>query len=303
VDLHIVGCGTPVADGDRHGTAYVVQRGDDYIMFDCGPSTTTKLAKMGIRPSWIDNLFFTHHHFDHNVDYPCFLLTRWEESIGGETELNVFGPTLTEQLTHRLMDREEGAFAPDWIARVNHPLSLNAYKSRGGQLPRKEPVTHARDIGPGQVISGKDWQITTAPAVHVQPWLDSLAYRLDTEEGSIVATGDTGPCDSVVELAEGADTMVSICTYVQDDIDGTAEATYQCGSRDVAIMAQRAGVKRLVLVHQVHHLDGPGQMERAIRDITRYFDGEVVWGKELMTVPHGTLQRRRPPPSRSGTGG
>lgn len=286
MDIHLLGSGTPVANGDRHGSSYVVQRGDDYIMFDCGPSTTTKLAKMAIRPSWIDHLIFTHHHFDHNVDYPCFLLTRWEESVGGETDLRVFGPALTEQLTHRLIDREEGAFAPDWIARINHPLSLNAYTKRGGELPRRPPSVHASDIGPGRVVSGSDWEITAAPAVHVQPWLDSLAYRLDTEEGTVVVTGDTGPCESVVELARDADILISICTYIQDDIDGTPEAEFQCGSRDVAKVAQEAGAKKLVLVHQIHHLDAPGQTERALRDITRHYDGEVVWGRELLTIHH-----------------
>jgi ribonuclease Z len=282
--LHILGAGTPVAHGDRHGSSYVVQLGDQYIMFDCGPSTVTKLAKMGIRPSWIDNLVFTHHHFDHNVDYPCFLLTRWEESIGGENQLQVWGPTLTEQLTYRLMDREVGAFAPDWIARINHPLSLNAYQKRGGKLPRKPPSMQATDVGPGKVVTGPDWEITAAPAVHVQPWLDSLAYRLDTEEGTVVVTGDTGPCQSVIDLAKDADVLVSICTYVQDDIDGTPEAQFQCGSRDVAKVAQEAGAKKLVLVHQIHKLDQPGETERALRDITRHYDGEVVWSRELMTI-------------------
>jgi ribonuclease Z len=239
---------------------------------------------MGIRPKWIDHLVFTHHHFDHNADYPCFLLTRWEESIGGENMLRVFGPDHTERLTHLLMDRDEGAFAPDWIARVNHPLSLNAYQKRGGTLPRKPPEMMASDIEAGDIIEGPDWVIRTAPADHVQPWLDSIAYRMESDDGTVVVTGDTGPCDTVRDLAIDADVMVSICTYVQDDIDGTPEAKYQCGSRDVARIAQEAGVRRLVLVHQVHHLDVPGQMERALRDITSIYEGDVVWSHELMTI-------------------
>ncbi|MDH3248189.1 MAG: MBL fold metallo-hydrolase [Acidimicrobiia bacterium] len=282
--IHIVGAGTPVANGDRHGSSYVIQRDDDYLMFDCGPATTNKLAKMGIRPKWIDNLVFTHHHFDHNADYPCFLLTRWEESIGGENQLRIFGPDHTERLTHLLMDREDGAYAPDWIARINHPLSLNAYQKRGGKLPRKPPQMSATDIDAGDVIEGPDWVIRTAPADHVQPWLDSIAYRMESDAGTVVVTGDTGPCDSVRDLAADADVMISICTYVQDDIDGTPEARYQCGSRDVASIAQAAGVGMLVLVHQVHHLDAPGQMERALRDITSIYDGDVVWSHELMTI-------------------
>jgi ribonuclease BN (tRNA processing enzyme) len=44
----------------------------------------------------VDNLFFTHHHFDHNIDYPCFLLCRWDQAAGHGSELNVYGPKLTE---------------------------------------------------------------------------------------------------------------------------------------------------------------------------------------------------------------
>jgi ribonuclease BN (tRNA processing enzyme) len=280
--IHLLGCGTPTSDAERFGSSYVVEVGGQYIMFDCGPSTTSKLVKAGLKPTWVDYLFFTHHHFDHDVDYPCFLLSRWNESIGKENDLQVFGPNLTEQLTHRLMDEKEGAFAHDWIARINHPLSLNAHTSRGGTLPRRPPVIHAKDVGPGKVFSGSNWEVSAAPAEHVQPWLDSLAYRLDTEEGSVVVTGDTAPCDSVIELAKDADVLISLCTYIQEDIAGTPEAEFMCGSETVAEMAQAAGAKKLVITHQAHPLDQPGETERALRDITRIYDGPVVWGKELM---------------------
>jgi len=282
VRIHLLGCGTPYSTAERFGSSYVVQVGAEYLMFDCGPSTTSKLVQSGLRPTWVDYLFFTHHHFDHDVDYPCFLLSRWNESIGKENELQVFGPTLTEQLTHRLLDEHDGAFAHDWIARINHPLSLNAHTSRGGTLPRKPPIVRAKDVGPGSVFSGSSWEVTAAPAKHVQPWLDSLAYRLDTEDGSVVVTGDTAPCDTVIELARDVDILISLCVGVQEDFDGTAEAEYMSGSTAVAGVAQAAGAKKLVLVHQAHWLDVPGQTERALRDITRIYDGEVVWGRELM---------------------
>ena len=57
-----------------------------------------------------------------------------------------------------------------------------------------------------------------------------------------------------------------------------------CGSTNAAKMAQDAGAKRLVLVHQVDIMDEPGETERAVRDIARHYDGKIVWGKELITV-------------------
>src|SRR5688572_25815410 len=206
--LYILGAGTPTPTAQRFGSSYVVEVGDEHLMFDCGPATTHKLVQAGLRPTQIDYLFFTHHHFDHDIDYPCFLLCRWDQGAGQERQLQVFGPQLTEQVTHRILDEHEGAFSHDWIARVNHPLSQQVYVNRGGTLPRQPPSVKVRDIGPGPVHAERDWRVSAAPAEHVQPYLDSLAYRLDSPEGSIVFTGDTQPCQSVVDLARGADLLV-----------------------------------------------------------------------------------------------
>lgn len=280
--LYILGSGTPVPSADRFGSAYIVQIGDEYLMFDCGPSATQKLAKMGLSPVQIDYLFFTHHHFDHDVDYPCFLLSRWNLQIGIENQLKVYGPKLTEQLTRRLMDEKHGAFSHDWIARINHPLSLNAYQVRGGVLPRPAPEFIAKDIGPGKICEGKDWEITAAPAEHVEPWLDSLAYRIDSSEGSLVITGDTRPCESVINLAKDVDTLVCLCVYIQEEIDNTPEADYMCGSITSAEMARDSGAQRLVLVHQIHTLDEKSKREKALDDISNVFKGQIIWGEELM---------------------
>ena len=72
-------------------------------MFDCGPAATHKLVKAGLYPTQVDNLFFTHHHFDHNIDYPCFLLCHWDQAAGKGQELNVYGPNLTEEITQKII--------------------------------------------------------------------------------------------------------------------------------------------------------------------------------------------------------
>lgn len=282
--LSIIGSGGPPPDPDRFGSSYVLRIGGEYLMFDCGPATTYKLARMGMSPTQIDNLFFTHHHFDHDVDYPCFLLSRWDIGSGQENKLNVYGPTLTEQLTERIMDEKVGAFAHDWIARINHPLSLGAYTSRGGVLPRKPPTLNATDIGPDQVITGRNWQVTTASAEHVEPWLDSLAYRVDTDEGSFVFTGDTRPCLSVEKLSRGADVVVFVCVGIQDEISDKPESLYMCGTTDAGKLAQRAEAKKLVLVHNLF-IGDHGPMERAVSDIAKVYDGQIIVGEEMMDVP------------------
>ena len=282
--LQILGCGAAVPDGARFGSAFVVEWMGSRILFDCGPATTFKMAKVGIAPTSIDHVFFTHHHFDHDVDYPCFLLSRWDQSIGREGMLEVFGPAPTEQLTRRLLDADEGAFAHDWIARSNHPMSLHAHQRRGGTLPRRPPDVRSQDLRPNQTVERSDWSVQTMEAAHAQPWLDSLAYRLTTPEGSIVFTGDTGPSGAVAQLAAGADTLVMSCINFQEALDGTPVAASVAGTLTAADLARQADVKRLVLVHQYPHLAEPGHRERAIAEVATRFDGDIIFGDELMAL-------------------
>ena len=280
--IHVLGAGTPTPTPTRFGSSYVVRTGDEHIMVDCGPAATHKLVKAGLWPTEIDYLFFTHHHFDHDVDYPCFLLCRWDQSIGKENTLQVRGPTLTEKITEDIIG-ENGAFAHDWKARVNHPVSQQVFVNRGGTLPRRPPEVDAQDVGPGRVYSGGDWEVNAAHAEHVQPYLDSLAYRLDCPDGSIVFTGDTQPCATVVDLARDADVMLCMCWDDQEVMEQNGEAAYQCGTTGAAQMAQEAGVKKLVLVHIGPHLSGHGPMEKGIGDIRRIYEGEIVFSDELMS--------------------
>ena len=279
----VLGAGTPTPTAARFGSSYVVELGDQYLMFDCGPAATHKLVKAGLWPTKIDHLFFTHHHFDHDIDYPCFLLCRWDQCIGVENQLQVYGPTLTETITDRLIGAT-GAFTHDWTARVNHPTSQLVFVNRGGTLPRNPPDVAVKDIGPGKVCSGPDWDVTAAPAEHVQPWLDSLAYRLETPSGSIVFTGDTQPCDSVTELARDADMMLCMCWDDQEVMNENGEARGQCGTTGAAKMAQAAGVKRLVLVHMGPNLSGRGALDKAKSDVKAAYHGETIFSEELMSI-------------------
>ena len=61
----------------------------------------------------------------------------------------MFGPPPTTEFTRRILDEDVGAFAHDWIARVNAPTSQQVYVNRGGVLPRMPPTVGTHDVGPG----------------------------------------------------------------------------------------------------------------------------------------------------------
>jgi ribonuclease BN (tRNA processing enzyme) len=178
----------------------------------------------------------------------------------------------------------EGAFQHDWRARVNWISSQRVYVNRGGTLPRPAPSFDVQDIVVGDVQTGPGWTMRTGLARHAQPWLDSIAYRLETEQGSIVFTGDTEPCEEIVELSSGADLMFCMCWDNQADMDECGESEGQCGTDGAAGMAQKAGVKRLVLVHTGPAVSRPDSRDAAVQQVSDIFHGEIVFADELMSI-------------------
>lgn len=289
--IYVLGAGTPVPSANRYGTSFVVKVGAEHLMFDCGPAATHKLVKAGLWPTQIDRLFFTHHHSDHNVDYPCLLLSRWDQSVGDVAELEVYGPHPTSQLTQRLIGEDTGAFWDDIRARINHPGSQNVFVNRGGALPRMPPDVQTHDIEPGFALDTDNWSLRTGWAAHAQPWLDSIAYRLETPDGSIVFTGDTRYCEEIIELASGADVLMSMCWDDQSEMDRKKESAYgMMGTLDAATIASKAGVGEIVLVHSHTHLDDPDIQEKAREDMAKLYSGVVKIGEEGLRL---TLESRK----------
>ncbi|MBI2440858.1 MAG: MBL fold metallo-hydrolase [Lentisphaerae bacterium] len=142
VRLHIIGSGCPDPKANRYGSAFLLELDGHGILIDCGPATTYKMARMGLDPRQVRHMFFTHHHFDHNADFPCFALTRWDQSRGHEGPLMVYGPPPTKAFTEELLGKR-GAFAIDWQSRREHPASLACHMARGG-VPAPAATGHPR---------------------------------------------------------------------------------------------------------------------------------------------------------------
>jgi len=251
-------------------------------MFDCGPAATYKLKRAGMDPTDIGHLFFTHYHYDHSADYPCFLLCRWDHERDDVARLNVYGPPPLSRITDRLIG-PAGAFTDDWRVRVNHPASREVYAARGGAQPRPEPCFNIREIACGDRIGISKAVVTVETAVHLQPMMDCLAYRVDWNGGAVVFTGDTGRDEKMTQLAEGVDTLVVNVWDHQANMSAAIAAGF-CGTLDAAEMAAAAGVRRLVIAHQTPGLALAGSREKAIADMAAVFKGEIIFGEEFMCL-------------------
>jgi ribonuclease Z len=280
--ITLLGTGTPAPSLTRQSSGYLIEVGDDIIVMDHGPGAAHRLLEAGCNPTRVTHAFFSHMHYDHMMDYPRLVLQRWDLGAGKIPELKVFGPQPLAKISDRFIG-EDGAFGLDIESRVSHQASKDVYESRGGVLPRKKPAPEIREVVPGDVIEGNGWRVIVGEATHFQPIMDCFGYRLETDEGSLVYSGDSGGVpQGMVDLAMDCDMLIHMCHFASG-MEPTPAYRKASGSH-IADIAKRANVKTVVLTHFIHLLDAPGVLEQLVTEMKQVFDGHIIIGRDLMEL-------------------
>ena len=282
--ITMLGTGTPAPSLERQSSGYLIEVDGDLIVMDHGPGAHHRLLESGHRAVDVSHVFISHLHYDHCMDYARLVLQRWDMGADRIPDLKVYGPAPIARMTEQLFG-EDSVYGPDIRARIEHESSIFVFKERGGKPPRKRPAPQVREVWAGDVIEGAGWKVTVGKASHVQPFLEYLAFRLDSDEGAMCYSGDSGGvCEELIELARGCDVAILMNHYLSGT-EPTASYRAACGNhRDNAVIARRAGVKTLVLTHVLAQIDQPGLREQIIHEIKQEFDGDVIWGEDLMRL-------------------
>jgi ribonuclease BN (tRNA processing enzyme) len=242
VEITVVGSGTVVPRVSRHQSCVVVRAEEEALFFDLGSGAVRGMLRSGIDPFDVDRVFFTHFHPDHTVDIvPLLFAIKYGTEEERERPLTLYGPEPFEDFFGGVAD-----VWGEWM--------LGDYPTEIRELAHTCPSPLTL---PGLRVS---W----APAEH-RP--ESIAYRLDGENGSFVYTGDTEYAESVVELSKGAHTLLIECSFPDD-----APVPGHLTPGGVASIAREAGVERVVLTHIYPSAD----VLDLTREVGRGFEGEVL---------------------------
>ncbi|MCK6452582.1 MAG: MBL fold metallo-hydrolase, partial [Alphaproteobacteria bacterium] len=150
--------------------------------------------------------------------------------------------------------------------------------------PRRPPAPEVREIGKGELVETGHWRVSAVEVPHAQPSLTCLALRLDTDRGSMVYTGDTGPSKALEKLAEGCDVLIHMCAYMSGTVDNQATQLGTSGHLEAARTAAASRARRLVCSHIYDQFDRPGVREKVIAEMARVYDGIIVFGEDLMAL-------------------
>lgn len=289
--LTVLGSGSPKPSATRANSGYLVEIGGDRVLFDHGFGSAQRLLELGVAAQSISHVFLTHHHYDHMGDLARLILNRWDQMRGDHEELEIFGPKPLHQIISRLVG-PDGAYATDLWARTESECSRDLYAVRGGLGKRSWPAPVIEELVAGDVVERQGWTVSSATAIHCPGYLECLGYRIDAGGHSIFYTGDTGPSESLTELAEGCDLMIHMCSQTSGKIKTSAIEESSIGHREVAKSALRAGVKSLLLTH-IEHLEQPDERARVLDEISDIYPGELRIAEDLMVVDLGANSGRR----------
>ena len=264
--------GGPTPKRTRSGPSQIIVVGDRGYVVDCGDGVARQMMLAGVFRT-LRHVFITHHHSDHNADYGNLLLLAWGDRL--TTRVDAWGPPPLTRMTRLFLEMN----APDLRVR-----------ERDEGRPPLAPLIRAHEIArAGRVMEDDRVRVTCAVVDHPLVPL-ALAYRFDCADRSIVISGDTRPSDPLVQLARGADVLVHETLYADaaPGAPGSALRRHIIDSHttaeDAGRIAQRAGVKTLVLSHFVPGEEPPISDEQWLAAARSTFAGTVVVGKDLLEL-------------------
>ena len=274
---------------DRGASGFVVRRGKELLMFDCGEGTQRQMvmARIGFqRPM---RIFITHLHGDHVLGLPGLLQSM--SLLRRENELHIYGPAGIVKFVQAFSESLGGPLFPVILYEVvesgvihdEKEYRVEAVKAVHGtdswsyglfesSRPGRFDPERARKLG---LPEGPHWnRLQHGEEVEV----DGVIYRPEMVCGPprdgrrIVYSGDTSPNEALIDLAIGVDVLIHESTFL-DELSYRAEQDGHTTVFQAAEMAKKAQVEWLVLTHISSRYPEP---DVVLAEAKKVFDNVVV---------------------------
>jgi ribonuclease BN (tRNA processing enzyme) len=271
----LLGTGNPNPDPKHQGCSLLILVDESPYIVDFGAGLVRQVAALTteyggtIQALDIKDLtvaFLTHMHSDHTIGYPDLILTPWV--MGRGTPLEVYGPDgITEMTEHILM-----AYRDDIKYRL---YGLEPANNEGWRV-------NTHEIREGVIYEDAGVKVEAFLVKH-GTWPNAYGYRFSTPDKIIVISGDTAPCETIIEYGRGADILIHEVYYKKafdekDEFWKTYHAINHTSTYELAEIASQTRPGLLVLYHTLYW---GGSEQEILEEIARGYDGKVVVGADL----------------------
>jgi len=218
-EVVFVGTSDAFGAGGRRQSAVLLRGPSGTLLMDCGATTNSGLAQLGVERSEIETILVSHFHGDHFGGIPHFLLAALYQDRRREP-LAVIGPRGIEA---RVMDLAR-AMGHD-LESSPWPFALTFHEVAAGA---------EQTIGPARI---------TAFETHHQVEAHPHGYRVNLGGARLAYSGDTGWFDELPDRVAGADLFICECTLAGLKLD------FHLSLEEISEHHEKLDVGRLVLTH------------------------------------------------------
>ena len=225
--ITVLGSGTCVPSLRRSTCSFLLEIGNEKLLFDLGSGTIRRLLESGTRISDISTVFFSHFHPDHTGELASFLFSsKYDYTSPRKFPLNLVGGSGI----HFFFESLKSVYQ-NWII-----LEAGLF--------------NIRELSdPGEWHDFGSFKVKTAPVKHNA---ESVAFRIENRTGnSLVYSGDTDYCNALIDIADKADILICESSFP----DGMKIPGHLTPSLAGAIAA-KAEVRHLLLTHFYPACDG-----------------------------------------------
>jgi ribonuclease Z len=242
----VLGSGPALSSATRDNTSFLFDSSGGSLFIDCSGSPFHKLQKVGVDPKRLRGVVLTHAHSDHMYGLPSLLHELW--LFGRRETLHIYANAHAQKVAKALLD---------------------VFKLR------EKPVPLEFHLIPDQeeflLLENESYLIHTSPVRHEIP---TVAVKITSRvsERVVVFSADTGPCQELVALAEGADLLFQECSVEE-------EHPFHCTPQQAGEIAGEADVGEVILVHCHHNLVKEPYVTVAV--IEKHYHGPVRFAQDL----------------------
>jgi ribonuclease Z len=252
-ELVVLGTASQVPTRTRNHNGYLLLWDGEGLLFDPGEGTQRQMIHAGVAATQVSRICLTHVHGDHCYGLPGVLsrmaLDRVEHPVhlhypaSGDAIVRALVAVSSPGVDLRLRPHgEAGTIAPGLEVRpLRHRIEAYGYRLA-------EP--DGRTLVPGRLaaagIAGPEVGRLQREGRLGRVRLDDVSVPRRGQRFAFVM--DTAPCDGAEELAEGADLLVTECTFSDEDA-ALAEQYLHLTAGQAGEIAHRARARSLVLTH------------------------------------------------------
>lgn len=271
----LLGTGTPFASPEQSGPATaVIVDGQSWIV-DAGPGVVRRASAAHIagEPALaqlnLSRVLITHLHSDHTLGLPDIMYSPW--TLDRIDPIEIWGPPGIKDMVAHIA----AAYAVDHKIRLEgaEPANTTGWKNN---------VTETKG---GVIFESDTLTIEAIPVCHGD-WDYAFGYKFTHNGKSAIVSGDTTYCPALEAAAKNANLLV------HEAYDAAALAKRKpewqnyhskahTAAADVGRLASNAGVKSVVLYHQ---LPFSGSKQAMLDQIAVTYSGPVTWGEDLMVI-------------------